>query len=100
MNKRLCNPLNEQLFEAIKNIETLEECYNFFEDVCSLSEIQSMAQRFEIAKLIDEGYIYEDIIEKTGASTTTISRIKRCLLYGAQGYRVALDNLKNKEKNK
>lgn len=94
MNERLKTPVNDQLFRAISKLETRDEYYAFFEDVCSIAELQSLAQRLEIARLLDEGHVYEDIVARTGASTATISRIKRCLLYGADGYRIALSRLK------
>ena len=95
MNERLKTPVNDQLFRAISKLEGRDEYYAFFEDVCSIAELQSLAQRLEIARLLDEGHVYEDIVARTGASTATISRIKRCLLYGADGYRIALSRLKD-----
>lgn len=94
MNERLKTPMNDQLFRAISKLKGMDEYYSFFEDVCSIAELQSLAQRLEIARLLDEGHVYEDIVARTGASTATISRIKRCLLYGADGYRIALNRLK------
>lgn len=88
--------LTEQLFQVILNLKDKEQCYNFFEDMCTVSELKAMAQRLEVARLLDEGAIYEEIVEKTGASTATISRVKRCLVYGSDGYRSVLDDMKNK----
>ncbi|MBR5857922.1 MAG: hypothetical protein IKY88_03345 [Phascolarctobacterium sp.] len=78
--------LTEQLFEAILSLKDKEQCYNFFEDICTISELKALAQRLEVARMLDEGSIYEEIVSKTGASTATISRVKRCLVYGADGY--------------
>ena len=76
----------ERLFHAILNLENIDECRNFFEDICTISELKALAQRLEVARMLDEGSIYEEIVSKTGASTATISRVKRCLVYGADGY--------------
>lgn len=78
--------LTDQLFKAILSLKDEEQCYKFFEDICTISELKAMAQRLEVARMLDEGCIYETIVEKTGASTATISRVKRCLVYGADGY--------------
>ena len=78
--------LTDQLFKAILSLKDEEKCYKFFEDICTISELKAMAQRLEVARMLDEGCIYETIVEKTGASTATISRVKRCLVYGADGY--------------
>ena len=78
--------LTEQLFEAILSLKDKEQCYKFFEDICTISELKALAQRLEVARMLDEGSIYEEIVSKTGASTATISRVKRCLVYGADGY--------------
>lgn len=94
VNDKLRNPMNDQLFKAILSLQTVDECYELFEDICTIHEIEALAQRLEVARMIDEGFIYEDIVQATGASTATISRIKRCLLYGADGYRLVLDRLK------
>ena len=74
-------------------LQTPEECYRFFEDLCTVSELKAMEQRYEVAKLLDEGMVYNEILEKTGASSATISRVNRCLNYGADGYRVILDRM-------
>ena len=76
----------DKVFEAILSLETVDECYRFFEDICTISELKALAQRLEVARMLDEGSIYEEIVSKTGASTATISRVKRCLVYGADGY--------------
>jgi len=78
------------LFQAILGLQDEEDCYRFFEDICTISELRAIAQRFAVAKLLDEGQTYSAIAEKTGASTATVSRVGKCLHYGAEGYRRAL----------
>ena len=92
---RLKDDFTENLFEAILLLQNKEECYRFFEDLCTVAEIKSMAQRLEVAKMLDQEMTYTDIAEKTGASTATISRVKRCLFFGADGYRFILDRLRS-----
>jgi len=84
----------DQLFEAILKLETLEDCYQLFEDLATVNEIQALAQRLEVARQIREGNTYHKIEDATGASTATISRVKRCLNYGTGGYDLALERLK------
>lgn len=86
MTDKIRDELTDQLFTAILSLKDKEQCYRFFEDICTISELKAMAQRLEVARMLDEGCIYETIVEKTGASTATISRVKRCLVYGADGY--------------
>lgn len=86
MNKKIRNEATDGLFRAILNLNSLEECYTFFEDVCTINEIQSLSQRFEVAKLLREKRTYLEIAEQTGASTATISRVNRSLNYGNDGY--------------
>ncbi len=100
VNQKLVNPLTDQLFEAILSLSTREACYEFFEDICTVSEIRDMSQRLEVARMLRAGEKYDRIEEVTGASTATISRVKRCLQYGADGYTNVLDNLEKKEKQK
>lgn len=89
------------LFEAILTIRNIEECYNVFEDLCTVPEIKAIAQRLYVAKMLSEGHVYSDIVKETKASTATISRVKRCLEYGKDGYRLVLDRVKeNREKLK
>lgn len=83
----------DRLFEAILQIEDIEECRRFFEDLCTIQEIRSMAQRVEVALMLKQKLTYQEIAHKTGASTATISRVNRCLLYGADGYSKVLDRL-------
>ncbi len=89
------NEMIDQLFEAILLLEDEEECYKFFEDICTINEIESLAQRLEVAKMLERGATYEQIVEKTGASTATISRVKRYLNYGAEGYKLILARMDN-----
>lgn len=80
----------EVLFEAILKLKTKEECAKFFEDVCTMKEIEDLSQRLEVAAMLKEGKNYREISEKTGASTATISRVNKCLLYGKGGYEAVL----------
>ncbi|MEG0798225.1 MAG: YerC/YecD family TrpR-related protein [Acidaminococcaceae bacterium] len=98
LRNKLQDGLTDQLFKAVRSLQTEEECYQFFEDICTVSEIKAMAQRLEVARMLDEGCIYDAIVEKTGASTATISRVKRCLIYGADGYNNVLATLKQGDK--
>lgn len=86
MNSKLKTPAVGQLFEAVLSLENKDECFDFFEDVCTINELLSLAQRFEVAKTLREHKTYLDIAEKTGASTATISRVNRSLNYGNDGY--------------
>ena len=85
---------SDLLYKAIMTLESEEECYRFFQDLCTISELRSMEQRFEVAKLLSEGMIYTDILDKTGASSATISRVNRSLLGGTGGYERVLEKLK------
>lgn len=98
MNSKIKEELTDKLFETILLLEDVEECYNFFEDICTVAEIKALAQRLEVAKMLKDGRTYTDIYEKTGASTATISRVNRCLNYGADGYKLVLERLENKSK--
>lgn len=88
----------DRLFEGILSLQTKEECYTFFEDVCTINELLSLSQRFEVAEMLRNKITYTEISEKTGASTATISRVNRCLQYGTDGYALVLDRLNDKEK--
>ncbi|UOF92238.1 YerC/YecD family TrpR-related protein [Fodinisporobacter ferrooxydans] len=83
----------DQLFEAILTLKSVEECYQFFDDLCTVNEIQSLAQRLEVARMLGKGFTYNQIESETGASTATISRVKRCLNYGTDGYKMVLERL-------
>lgn len=89
----------DQLFEAILALRTMEECYRFFEDICTINEIKSLAQRLEVAKMLREKKTYNEIAEKTSASTATISRVNRSLTYGTDGYNIILDRLEKMKKD-
>ena len=97
MNKKIKTEAVDHLFEAILTLKTPEECYAFFEDICTIKEVQDMAQRLDAAILLDEGVGYQAISEQVGISTATISRVSKCLNYGAGGYRAAIDRLKEEE---
>jgi TrpR-related protein YerC/YecD len=86
-----------QLFQAVLQLKTIEECYQFFDDLCTVGEIKSMAQRLEVARMLQNGFTYSQIEQQTGASTATISRVKRCLHYGTDGYQLVLDRIAQKE---
>ncbi len=83
----------EMLVKALLSVETEEECVSFLEDLCTFKEIDSMAQRFQVARLLKEGKTFQEIVDKTGASTATISRVNRCLLYGNGGYENIINKL-------
>ncbi len=100
VNQRLVNPLTDRLLDGILELKNREECYEFFEDLCTINEIRDMSQRLEVARLLQTGEKYDRIEEATGASTATISRVKRCLKYGADGYVKVLERLAEKEEKK
>ena len=85
---------NERLYRAILALETEEECYAFFQDLCTIAELRSMEQRYEVATLLSGGMVYSDILERTGASSATISRVNRALLNGTGGYVSVLGKMK------
>lgn len=91
------NEATDKLFKAILNLESIEDCYNFFEDICTIKELQDMTQRLEVALLLDEGVNYQGISQKVNVSTATISRVSRCLHYGSGGYKKAIEALKSEE---
>ncbi|MBQ6336505.1 MAG: hypothetical protein IJI50_04655 [Ruminococcus sp.] len=91
------SPSADRLFKAILSLKDTEECYNFFEDICTITEIKDMVQRLDTAFLIDDGVSYQKISEQIGVSTATISRVSRCLNYGAGGYRTVIDRMKEGE---
>ncbi len=86
MNSKLRSHETDFLFSAILQLETLEDCYEFFDDLCTVSELKALSQRLQVAKLLREKHVYTDIVKLTGASTATISRVNRCLEYGSDGY--------------
>lgn len=83
----------DRLFQAILSLKSLDECYEFFEDACTIKEIQEIAQRYEVATLLWKGKSYGEINQATGASTATICRVKKCLVYGNSGYKIALERM-------
>ena len=97
MSKKLRTEAVDDLFEAILSLKNKEECYTFFEDVCTINEIQSLSQRFEVAKMLRERKTYLEIAEKTGASTATISRVNRSLNYGNDGYDMVFERINKEE---
>ena len=87
----------DRLFETILGLESVEECYRFFEDLCTIKEIQDMAQRLDAANLLYDGVSYQKIAEQVNISSATISRVNRCLNYGEGGYKTAIEKMKQKE---
>ena len=87
----------DRLFCAMMTLENVDEFYEFFSDVCTVKELKEMAARFDVAYMLENGSIYNEISEKTGASTATISRVNKCLQYGNDGYKKAITRLKQKE---
>ena len=92
MNK-IQKPEINRLFETILKLETIEECNNFFEDICTIKEIQDISQRLEVARMLNQNKSYAEISKETGASTATISRVNKCLIYGSDGYKTALEKM-------
>lgn len=88
----------DDVFTAILSLRDVSECYRFFEDMCTINELQAMAQRWQVARRLDAGVTYQEISHSYNASTATISRVNRCLEYGAGGYRLVLDRLRETEK--
>jgi len=94
-NEKIKSKSVDMLFEAILSLQNIDECYSFFEDLCTIKELHSLSQRFEVAKLLNEKKTYLEIAKTTHASTATISRINRALEYGADGYKAILSKIKN-----
>ena len=97
MNSKLTDENIEMLYKAIISLKTVEECRRFFDDICTVVEVRDMAQRLQVAQMLEQKIIYADIVKLTGASTATISRINRCREYGSGGYRMVLERLKDGE---
>lgn len=97
MNPKLKTDAMDSLFKAILCLNDEEECYTFFEDLCTIKELLSIAQRFEVATMLRDKKTYMEIVEKTGASTATISRVNRSLTYGCDGYEMVFDRLNDKD---
>ncbi len=97
MNKQNKKPRSDELYKAILKLETLEECKHFFDDLCTVTELQALEQRYQVATYLSKGMIYNEILEKTGASSATISRVNRSLQYGKGGYAVVFERLAEDE---
>ena len=97
--KNMNDEYSRLLYEAVLQLETVDECRRFFDDLCTISELRSMAQRMEVAMMLYDKRVYTDIAEKTGASTATISRVNKCLNYGTDGYNTVLKRLKKQGEN-
>ena len=93
MNNKLKKKNFDFLMEAILALKTKEECYDFFEDLCTIPELKAMSQRLQVAKMLSENRVYSDIVKETGASTATISRVNRSLIYGKEGYEIVFKRL-------
>ena len=96
MNSKLKDLNVEFLFQAVLSLKTMEDCYNFFDDLCTVSELKALSQRLQVAKMLDERKVYSDIVAATGASTATISRVNRSLNYGSDGYRAIFERVKDR----
>lgn len=94
MNSKIKDEATDKLFEAILTLDNVEECYAFFEDICTVNELKALAQRLEVAKMLQDKMTYQEIQQQTGASTATISRVNRCLSYGSDGYKLVLERVK------
>lgn len=98
MNNKLKEKNFDFLIDAILTLKSKEECYNFFEDLCTIPELKAMSQRLQVAKMLSESRVYSDIVAETGASTATISRVNRSLIYGSDGYTIAFKRLEENGK--
>ena len=92
--KELNNESTDNLMKAVLKLETMEECYNFFEDLCTIAEIKSLSQRLEVAQMLTDKKVYSDIAAETGASTATISRVNKCINYGKDGYNLVIKRMR------
>ena len=99
MSKKIRTEAVDYLFQGILSLKDKEECYTFFEDICTINELLSLSQRFEVAKMLREHKTYLEIADKTGASTATISRVNRSLNYGSDGYELIFERLADKQQN-
>jgi len=97
MSKFLDKPASDTLYRAIASLKNEDECRRLLQDLCTVSELKAMEQRMDVAMLLDDGLIYSEILERTGASSATISRVNRCLHYGAEGYSTIIPRLKEQE---
>lgn len=87
----------DRMFEAILKLRSVEECYAFFEDICTIRELKDISQRLDVAVLLDRGLNYQEVAAQTGVSSTTISRVKRCLEYGSGGYQLVIDRMEGEQ---
>ena len=99
MVRKLQDDNLDYLFKAILALENAEECYDFFEDLCTIQELKAISQRIVVAKMLSEECVYTDIVNATGASTATISRVNRSLQYGCDGYDKIFERIREKEEN-
>ena len=97
MNKLPKKPRNENMYNAILTLKDVDECMKFFDDLCTVSELMAMEQRYQVARCLNDGMIYNDILAETGASSATISRVNRSLQYGSGGYSIVFDRMKEQE---
>ena len=97
MNKLPKKPRNEKMYEAILSLQNVDECMRFFDDLCTVTELMAMEQRFQVAMCLNQGMIYNDILAETGASSATISRVNRSLQYGSDGSAIVFDRMKEQE---
>lgn len=97
MSNKLKDEKMDYLFKAIMELETLDECYRFFEDLCTVQELKAFSQRLHVARLLCQSKVYNQIVTETGASTATISRVNRMLNYGQDGYKIIFERLNVKE---
>ncbi|MBQ6848735.1 MAG: TrpR-like protein, YerC/YecD [Clostridia bacterium] len=98
MNSKIKSKETDLLFNAILQLKNEDECYQFFEDLCTVNELKAMSQRLVVAKMLSDGRVYSDIVEATGASTATISRVKRSLEYGCDSYSMVFDRMTEEQK--
>lgn len=100
MNSKIKDDSVDFLFQAVLSLKTIEECYDFFEDLCTVPEIKAMSQRLTVAQMLRNKCVYSDIVAKTGASTATISRVNRSLNYGCDGYEIVFQRLQDEDAKK
>jgi len=98
MNEKLRDNAKEMFFQSLLNLENIDDCYSFFEDICTIAELKSISQRLQVAIMLKQGHTYSEICEQTKVSTATISRVNRSLEYGADGYKKVLERLESQGK--
>ena len=98
MNSKLKNVDTDFLFDCVLSLKTREECYDFFEDLCTVTELKAISQRIVVAKMLSDDRVYSDIVKETGASTATISRVNRSLQFGCNGYEKIFERVEEKDK--